>query len=73
MQRRDFLIRAAVVGGVAVMGLPDLSFGGPSEEIDEASAPNYTLFGSRRHGCALHRNYHHQADSFPDHVARLLA
>jgi hypothetical protein len=74
MQRRDFLKHTAVIGGVAVIGLPDISLGKQDdEETEDANAPNYTLFGVKHLGCALPRNYHHQADPFPDHIARLLS
>jgi hypothetical protein len=73
MQRRDFLKHAAIISGVAVIGLPDISSGKNAEEADDAVVPNYTLFGVKRLGCALPRNYHHQADPFPDQIARLLS
>jgi hypothetical protein len=73
MQRRDFLKHAAVVGGVAAIGLPDISLGKSDEEPDDVVMPNYTLFGVKRLGCALRRNYHSQTDPFPDQIARLLS
>jgi hypothetical protein len=73
MQRRDFLKHAAVIGGVAVIGLPDISLGKSDEVADDSAVPNYTLFGVKRLGCALPRNYQHQADPFPDQIARLLS
>jgi hypothetical protein len=72
MQRRDFLKQAAVVGGVVAVGIPEFPFAKTVEESDETVTPNYTLFGVKKLGCALPRNYHHQAEQFPDHVARLL-
>ena len=73
MQRRDFLKHTAIIGGVAVIGLPDISLGKNEEVADDVAVPNYTLFGVKRLGCALPRNYHHQADPFPDQIARLLS
>ncbi len=73
MQRRDFLKHTAVIGSVALIGLPNIPAGKNDEEADEATVPNYTLFGVKRLGCALPRNYHHQADPFPDQIARLLS
>jgi len=73
MQRRDFLKHTAVIGGAAVIGLPDFRHVTNNEEGDDATVPNYTLFGVKRLGCALPRNYHHQADPFPDQIARLLS
>ena len=73
MQRRDFLKHTAVIGGVAIIGLPDIQLGKNDVETNDAAAPNYTLFGVRHLGCALPRNYHHQADPFPDQIARLLS
>jgi hypothetical protein len=75
MERRDFLKHAAVIGGVALVGLPDISLGRDQEEQEgpeETAVPNYTLFGVKRLGCALPRNYHHQSEVFPEHVAKLL-
>jgi hypothetical protein len=73
MHRRDFLKHTAVIGGVALVGLPDISLGKNTDEAEDAVEPNYTLFGVKRLGCAVPRNYHHQADPFPDHIARLLS
>jgi hypothetical protein len=73
MQRRDFLKHSAVIGGIAAVGLPDISLGKNYQEDDDVVTPNYTLFGVKRLGCALPRNYHHQADPFPDQIVRLLS
>ncbi|GEM_PF-6173537 len=72
MRRRDFLKHTAVIGGVALIGLPGMADGRQGEEADAAGSANYTLFGVRQYGCALPRSYHHQAEPFPDHIARLL-
>jgi len=71
MERRDFLKHAAVIGGVAVVGLPKTSSGEVVEETDSA-APNYTLFGVKPYGCALSHSFRYQGDHIPEHVARLL-
>jgi hypothetical protein len=73
MHRRDFLKHTAVIGGVAVIGIPDISLGKNDQVSDDVAVPNYTLFGVKRLGCALPRNYHHLADPFPEHIARLLS
>jgi hypothetical protein len=73
MHRRDFLKHTAVIGGVVIIGLPDISRGKNAEEAENAAVPDYTLFGVKRLGCALPRNYQHQADPFPDQIARLLS
>lgn len=73
MQRRDFLKHTVVIGGVAVIGLPDISLGKSDDEADDGTVPNYTLFGVKRLGCALPRNYSTQADPFPDQITRLLS
>jgi hypothetical protein len=72
MLRRDFLIHAAVISSVAVVGLPKLGSGQSAEEIDNAIVPNYTLFGYKPHGCALSPNYNHHSDPIPPHIAQLL-
>lgn len=73
MKRRVFLKHTAVIGGVAMIGLPNFSPGNSDEELDDATVPNYTLFGVKHLGCALRRNYHNQTDPFPDQIARLLS
>lgn len=71
MQRRDFLIHAAVIGGAAVVGLPQIEASSNEEESPEAN-PNYTLFGVKPYGCALSRSFQYQSDPIPEHIARLL-
>ena len=72
MQRRDFLKHAAVVGGVAVVGVPKVPVGDDAVG-GESTQPNYTLFGVKPYGCALSRNFHYQSDPLPDNLARLIS
>ena len=66
MKRRSFLKNAAVIGGVAVIGLPDLKFPSPDEpDSTDSSTSSYFLHGNRLSGCALPVDYVHHRSTLP--------
>ena len=73
MKRRTFLKNAAVIGGVAVVGIPDLKIPGvPDPDSTDTSSSSYYLHGNRRAGCALPVDYVHHRSTLPhDLISRL--